>query len=545
MNYTPKAVILENPEEKRGKKIRSLVQKEIEANDKVKNEEWLEDLIFENPDLLAVEELAKSFTPMIPIGRQIPLETPGGSTVYIDCLYISPRGKLTIVETKLWKNPEQHRTVVAQIIEYAEKISKWNYNKLEEEVKKSLRNFKGEEIESLEKYVSLYLKEKEDKAFNFQKERFLGNVNSNLENGEFLLLIAGDKISPNVALLADAIHKKPGLGFNLYLIELQLYNINKEEGSPLLVISHVVGKTVEETRAIVKIKYDREKDELTTEVTTHEETTPDKKEFIECLEENVGESLVEFFNKIIKDMKNLGCIEQTLKSSCVINLLDSKSNQEFALFGISENGTVFPRSLTAHLYNAGISEKIGSDFSEKIPEILNKDDQWKTITLNDIQEHYDDFYPIVSSTIDQIKNATPDPKPPKDKFLGKVPDEFKGKYTEWFKIWENKQNITIKWSMTAFSLQAKFQNKYKMVLIIFPSEDLIKLIKSKDLATFGATEKTYQQYVEKIKDIPGVQKILNSETSAYIKHTYLRTADNLDVILKATTDFAEEVMDKN
>ena len=43
-------------------------------------------------------------------------------------------GYLTLVETKLWRNPEARRTVVAQIIDYASHLSTWTYDDLRQAV---------------------------------------------------------------------------------------------------------------------------------------------------------------------------------------------------------------------------------------------------------------------------------------------------------------------------------------------------------------------------------------------------------------------------
>jgi len=103
---------------------RHLVRIESQAKDE-KTEEWLQRLIFDHPDLLPVHEFDESFAPLIPIGREV--ATKSGS---IDNLYISPVGRVTIVETKLWKNPERHRTVLAQVIDYAKDVSGWTYEEL-------------------------------------------------------------------------------------------------------------------------------------------------------------------------------------------------------------------------------------------------------------------------------------------------------------------------------------------------------------------------------------------------------------------------------
>ena len=225
-----------------------------------KNEKWIQRLIFEHPNLLPVNEFDESFAPLIPIGREV--DTASGK---IDNLYISPMGRLTIVETKLWKNPEKHRTVVAQIIDYAKEVSEWGYDELDNAILKSSRKSKSNAKASLDQIVQPFLHESGLALTDFQER-----VMANLRNGEFLLLIVGDKISANVALLTEAIHGAPGLDFRLGLVELHLYPLIKEVNWPLLIVPDIVGRTVEETRGVIKIQYEKEKPKTTVEISKEE-----------------------------------------------------------------------------------------------------------------------------------------------------------------------------------------------------------------------------------------------------------------------------------
>lgn len=225
-----------------------------------KNEAWLQGLIFENPKILPVQEFDESFDPLIPIGREV-----GTQTGSIDILYISPVGKLTIVETKLWKNPEKHRTVVAQIIDYAKEISNWSYEKLNNAVLKASREKNMSGKKSLDQIIQQYLE-----VTGLTLADFQDRVISNLKNGEFLLLIVGDRISPNVAFLSDAIHGAPGLNFTIGLIELQLHQIYEGKDYPLLVLPDIVGRTVEKTRGVIIIQYEKEKPKVEVKVSVEE-----------------------------------------------------------------------------------------------------------------------------------------------------------------------------------------------------------------------------------------------------------------------------------
>jgi hypothetical protein len=46
---------------------------------------------------------------------------------------ITPNGDIAIIETKLWRNPDARRKVIAQILDYANELSKWTYEDMQRE----------------------------------------------------------------------------------------------------------------------------------------------------------------------------------------------------------------------------------------------------------------------------------------------------------------------------------------------------------------------------------------------------------------------------
>jgi hypothetical protein len=233
----------------------------IEAkSEEGRDESWLQALIHQHPEILPAADFDDVYAPAIPIGREI--ATPSG---FIDNLFASPSGAITIVETKLWTNPERHRTVVAQIIDYAKELSRWSFDDLNSAVLKAARRGEKAEPESLDQLIVPYLEDAGMTTVDFQ-ERII----STLRNGEFLLLIIGDVISPNLALLTESISGVPGLDFRLGLIELQLYRLEKGKDWPLLVVPEIVGRTVERIRGVIKVQYVQEKPKLDIEVDEEE-----------------------------------------------------------------------------------------------------------------------------------------------------------------------------------------------------------------------------------------------------------------------------------
>src|SRR5687767_11555872 len=85
-------------------------------------EDTLQAILAAHPAVLPVRELEPAFAPLVFLGREIP--TPSG---FLDALYVSPMGYLTLVEAKLWDNPQARREVVGQIVEYAKDLSQWTF----------------------------------------------------------------------------------------------------------------------------------------------------------------------------------------------------------------------------------------------------------------------------------------------------------------------------------------------------------------------------------------------------------------------------------
>lgn len=247
-----------------------------------KDEAWLQNLLYQHPELLPVDQFDEGVGPLISLGCEVPTESGP-----IDNLFVGPRGTLTIVETKLWKNPEKHRTVVAQIIDYAKDVARWDFHQLCEAVAKS---------ESQEGRAPLSPFEKLQCAHpNISRHEFEERVTMNLRHGRFLLLIVGDRISPNITLLTQAIKTAPGLGFMLGLVEMQFYSLPGSKEWPVVVVPEVVGRTVEETRGIIRIIYQKEEPRVQVEVAGADPEAPDSDDGPD-LDETV------FFTELRKDL---------------------------------------------------------------------------------------------------------------------------------------------------------------------------------------------------------------------------------------------------
>ena len=223
--------------------------KPIPMRERAITEDTLQRIIYSQPELISSPEIDADYGKLIPLAREVPIQS--GS---IDILLMTPEGRLCVVETKLWRNAEAHRTVVAQVLDYAKDLASLSFNELIEKVTRR----SGEEARR--DFFKVARRRGELDEIELQE-----NMVHSLAHGRFLLLVVGDTIRPNLLLLSETIQSAPHLEFKLALLELHLYELDEER---LLVVPSLVGKTVEQTRAVVKIQYEEKKP--TVEVTSIE-----------------------------------------------------------------------------------------------------------------------------------------------------------------------------------------------------------------------------------------------------------------------------------
>lgn len=173
------------------------------------NEDWLQNLIHHNPQLVPAGEVEAAFENIIPVVRELPL--PSG---YLDNLYITSEGYLVLVEVKLWKNQEARRKVIAQILEYAKDFATLSYDRLNAEIRK---------LRKTETWGDnpLYEITARDNPTALPEATFVDRVTRNMREGRFLLLILGDGVREDMASLANHLmHHSLRYAFGMVQIRL-------------------------------------------------------------------------------------------------------------------------------------------------------------------------------------------------------------------------------------------------------------------------------------------------------------------------------------
>ena len=198
-------------------------------------EKWLQELIDEAPNVLPVSQVyARVAGDLHSMGREI--ATAGGGS--IDNLLISGSGHLIVVETKLWRNHQARREVVAQIIEYAQDVRDWDYEKVEKLW--CDRHGQGQTL-----HAAI--------AADVDEAEWVDRVNNQVAAGEIILLIVGDGIDSRAENLAETVGGRPDMMFRLALVELRVYSA---DGRKYLIIPSTMARTAEIQRATVRVIFD-------------------------------------------------------------------------------------------------------------------------------------------------------------------------------------------------------------------------------------------------------------------------------------------------
>jgi hypothetical protein len=216
------------------------------------SEDWLQDLLYRYPQALPVGEIDDAYAGLVPACRE--LNTAAGP---LDVFYVTPSGRIAVAEAKLWRNPEARRKVVAQILDYAKELTRWNYETLDAAVRQARRTEGETTPTSLFEVVRATAPATDERSF-------IDAVSRNLRNGEFLLLIVGDGIREGVGSITEFLERHGMLHFTFGLVEMAIYRL---PGGGELVQPRMLAQSTIIRRVVVQVQGG---------TTTIEESTPEE-----------------------------------------------------------------------------------------------------------------------------------------------------------------------------------------------------------------------------------------------------------------------------
>lgn len=204
------------------------------------DENTLQGLLAAHPEILPMRELEPAYSSLIFVGRE--LQTPAGP---IDLVYVTANGGIVLVETKLWKNTDARRTVVAQILDYAKELTKWGFDEFDKKVAAAMN---GRSLLSIAKAAT----EGADEVFD--EAAFTDAISKNLRRCRLLLLIVGEGIREGIEDLTSLIQDDGARRFSLALVETAMFRASPKSEFPLLIVPRIVSRTTEVVRSVVEIR---------------------------------------------------------------------------------------------------------------------------------------------------------------------------------------------------------------------------------------------------------------------------------------------------
>ncbi len=317
------------------------------------SEGWLQDLLFNSPDIFPIGEIDPVFGPLIPVCTELP--TGAGPA---DILYVNPDGLLTLVECKLWRNPEARREVVGQTLDYAKELSQWSYEDLQSAVQRRTR-------------TSLY---GIAKTFDEQLDEatFIDNVSRNLKRGRFLLLIAGDGIREGVENITNFLQAHSGLHFTFALVEYGVFKLPAISGGGWIIQPRILARTAEIERAVIRVDNDAlSVDQPEGQVVTHKRLGRRKnltdQEFFEAIKEidpTAATLLPEFFD----ECDEAGLIISRTGASMIIHWVDDEGKK--VNFGTLSNDGTFNTNYICNSAEELGDISIGEDYLKGVADLI-------------------------------------------------------------------------------------------------------------------------------------------------------------------------------
>jgi len=380
----------------------------IDIQEKAYDEAWLQNVLSLQPEILPVAEIESIFYPLVPIGREV-----AAGTGAIDILFISHRGYLVLVETKLWRNPEAKREVVAQAIDYGSSLSNWNYDRLNDVVRGYTKRFENNELD-LADWV-----ENRCGPIEGGQSFFEETVVKNLRLGRFLTLIVGDKIRQSMIDMLDYYgNKYPHLATDIALVELHCYRwTSRGESWPLLVVPNIVARTEIIERSIVQVtinppgtyQIESQQEKAKPEAERRKRVTLTEEAFWELLRKQAPDDYDTIRDLVDKYRERDGIEIDPTERGIVVRFYVQDTGQQVALFFVITNAEVWvwPETVRRQLEKAGIDRNLADSYRTQIRQIFNLPEKRVEFGRPIRQVNIEKFTSTVDAFIQNIQLAKP------------------------------------------------------------------------------------------------------------------------------------------
>ena len=188
-------------------------------------EDDLQRFLRDNPEALPIDQIRDGAS-LVVLAREYATESGP-----IDILAADDQGRLYIIETKLYRNPDK-RKVVAQVLDYGAAL--WRHSS-------DFSEFRTDLSEQVQRQWSTSLEDQIATRFSTDEtgtEALLSAMKECLEHGKFAFMVLMDKVEDQLRDLISYVNTNSN--FQVYAVELEYYQHDSYE----ILIPHVFGAEV-------------------------------------------------------------------------------------------------------------------------------------------------------------------------------------------------------------------------------------------------------------------------------------------------------------
>lgn len=327
-----------------GKSTNSL--KRVDFSERDYNEQWLQNIIHSHPESIPINEIEPVFADSIALCTE--LETKSG---FCDNIFINDQGYITLIECKLWRNPQARRTVLAQLLDYAKDLSQWHYTEFERAILKARKQNDVALIDIMRKYYP-----------DLEESSFIDNVNKNLQKAGFLLLIVGDGIRENAEELLDFLNSNVSMRFVFSFIEMPIYRMGGKD--EYIITPRILAKTTELRRVI------EDSGEVAEKKSPQSSQSASESEFYERLAGNIGREEAKELLSFVEELSSELDIQPKIGRGNKLSFNLKTDDDRYNLASIKEDGRIQFYAIVTKTREIG-DESIGIDYLKRLANMIN------------------------------------------------------------------------------------------------------------------------------------------------------------------------------
>jgi hypothetical protein len=340
------------------------------------DESYLQGLLSSHPELLPVAAVRDDVGPLMCIGQEVPVLSG-----VIDNLYLSTTGHPVVVETKLWRNPQARREVLAQLLEYIKDLRSKDATWFEAQ-------WRVAQAGTAHQSTSLWQQLIERSGEDLEDGELFDRVNRALGRGDILGMIVGDGIETRLqALVDDLCRDTPHLRYALTLVELACYENPAIGDGGLLVVPRVVQNVLPVERAYIRIEVASELEkQLTIRPVVESESaerpgsriTLSEGDLLASVEQSAGRECRDRMQAFYGDLVRSFELEPEFKSAAVmLKVPDTMEGRPgVSVLAMEREGRVYnPKFLSGQLSRWGVDKAEAKRVAEEYWDALHAIDR--------------------------------------------------------------------------------------------------------------------------------------------------------------------------